>query len=211
MCPSDSNAGQSGQNSYNGCFGTTTLADSVQTTQGSTGLFTYWRSYKIASVQDGTSNTIAFAEMMVGNGTTTQFEPSSSVLQLTAIAPAEMLDARSNVAAVQAGLQACTAAMQTKSAKINGNAGNYWLHGSQGQTLFNTVAVPNNQQYPWGTCSDGALGVSEFCRASSYHPGGVNILMADGSSRFVKSTINQITWWALGTRAGREVVSADQY
>ena len=35
--------------------------------------------------------------------------------------------------------------------------------------------------------------------------------MADGSVRFVKDTVNQLTWWALGTKANKEVVSADSY
>jgi prepilin-type N-terminal cleavage/methylation domain-containing protein/prepilin-type processing-associated H-X9-DG protein len=45
----------------------------------------------------------------------------------------------------------------------------------------------------------------------SYHPGGVNALMGDGSVHFVKSTINGSTWRALGTIAGGEVVSSDSY
>jgi prepilin-type N-terminal cleavage/methylation domain-containing protein/prepilin-type processing-associated H-X9-DG protein len=47
--------------------------------------------------------------------------------------------------------------------------------------------------------------------ARSYHPGGVNALMADGSVRFVKEGISGPTWRALGTIAGGEVVSGDQY
>jgi prepilin-type processing-associated H-X9-DG protein len=47
--------------------------------------------------------------------------------------------------------------------------------------------------------------------ASSYHSGGVNVAMLDGSVKFVKSSVNNITWWALATKAGGEVVSADQY
>ena len=35
--------------------------------------------------------------------------------------------------------------------------------------------------------------------------------MADGSVRFVKDTVNMRTWWALGTRNGGEVISADSY
>lgn len=46
--------------------------------------------------------------------------------------------------------------------------------------------------------------------ANSLHPGGVNVAMTDGSVRFVKSTIGMPTWWALGTRNGGEVISADQ-
>jgi prepilin-type processing-associated H-X9-DG protein len=40
----------------------------------------------------------------------------------------------------------------------------------------------------------------------SYHPGGVNALLADGSVRFVKSTIEGMVWRGLGTVAGGEVV-----
>ena len=47
--------------------------------------------------------------------------------------------------------------------------------------------------------------------ANSHHPGGVNVLFCDGSVKFIKSTINITTWWALGTRAGGEVISSDQY
>ena len=47
--------------------------------------------------------------------------------------------------------------------------------------------------------------------ARSYHPGGVNALFADGSVRFVKSTVNGLTWRALGTVAGGEVLGADSY
>jgi prepilin-type N-terminal cleavage/methylation domain-containing protein len=42
--------------------------------------------------------------------------------------------------------------------------------------------------------------------ARSFHPNGVNVLVMDGSVRFVSSTISQETWRALGTRAGDEVV-----
>jgi prepilin-type processing-associated H-X9-DG protein len=47
--------------------------------------------------------------------------------------------------------------------------------------------------------------------ADSYHPGGVNCLMGDGSVRFVKDAVNGVTWRAMGTIAGGEVISADAY
>jgi prepilin-type processing-associated H-X9-DG protein len=47
--------------------------------------------------------------------------------------------------------------------------------------------------------------------ASSHHDGGVNVLFCDGSVKFVKSSVNTATWWAIGTRAGNEVITADQY
>jgi prepilin-type N-terminal cleavage/methylation domain-containing protein/prepilin-type processing-associated H-X9-DG protein len=40
----------------------------------------------------------------------------------------------------------------------------------------------------------------------SRHPGGVNVLLADGSVRFIQQTIDLKTWQALGTIAGGEVL-----
>jgi prepilin-type processing-associated H-X9-DG protein len=44
----------------------------------------------------------------------------------------------------------------------------------------------------------------------SYHPGGVHALRCDGSVRFTAETIDGLTWRALGTIAGGEVISNDQ-
>jgi len=55
------------------------------------------------------------------------------------------------------------------------------------------------------TDSDG--GLDDF---SSLHPGGVQLLFADGSVRFIASITTdgplRLAFWAMGTRAGREVV-----
>ena len=35
--------------------------------------------------------------------------------------------------------------------------------------------------------------------------------MADGSVRFLKNSVNQLTLWGLGSRAQGEVISSDSY
>ena len=45
----------------------------------------------------------------------------------------------------------------------------------------------------------------------SWHPGGVNTLLADGSVRFIKNSISLRTWQALSTTRGGEVISSDSY
>jgi len=52
----------------------------------------------------------------------------------------------------------------------------------------------------------GALGAAA---ATSNHAGGVHVTFSDGSVRFIKDSIAQATWWGIGTRNGREVVSSD--
>ncbi len=65
-------------------------------------------------------------------------------------------------------------------------------------TLFQSGHVPNARDM---NDQDAA------CR----HPGGINMLMADGSVRFLKSSINLSIYRALSSRAGSEVVGADSY
>jgi prepilin-type processing-associated H-X9-DG protein len=43
----------------------------------------------------------------------------------------------------------------------------------------------------------------------SWHPGGANFAMADGSVTFIRQSINARTYNALGSRAGGEVISSD--
>jgi prepilin-type N-terminal cleavage/methylation domain-containing protein/prepilin-type processing-associated H-X9-DG protein len=224
LCPSDTNSQRSNINNYYASIGTTTngmtnCGGGISTTpnctsSGSTGMFTYFICYGLSDAVDGSSNTVAFSESNVGQGTvynnrgngyTGVNDPGNDVL----------FDASTNLTAVQAGLQACSSAVQNGSATLNGGHGQMWCFGATGYTLFNTVQVPTDPQYKFGDCRFGCGGCgmdSSFSSgASSNHSGGCNVLMADGSVRFVKSTINRLTWMQIGTRAGGEVVSSDAY
>ncbi len=84
--------------------------------------------------------------------------------------------------------------------------GSQWFLGSETFARDNHFKPPNGPSRGYGNFTGGGA-----FTASSRHPGGVNVLFADGSTRFVKSTVNVQAWWALGTRAAGEVVGADQY
>ncbi|HJZ59734.1 MAG TPA: DUF1559 domain-containing protein [Gemmataceae bacterium] len=92
-----------------------------------------------------------------------------------------------------------------------------WVDGKVHETGFTTVFTPNTRVvYSSGgtdynvdflTATESSLGDTYAAVTSrSYHPGGVNVLLMDGSVRFVRNSIPLTTWRALGTRAGNEVV-----
>ena len=68
--------------------------------------------------------------------------------------------------------------------------------------------IPDQMRYSFCKNTDDAPCEGSFDRydqrdltmtARSYHPGGVNLLMGDGSVRFVNESIDQNTWWAICT------------
>ena len=111
-------------------------------------------------------------------------------------------------------LQACTNAFKANSNIANDN-GIRWAWGALAMSGFQTIVPPNSTQYQWNSCRSNCGGCSpddsSYVNAQSNHSGGCNYLMADGSVRFIKSTVSFATYLALGTRAGGETVSADAY
>jgi prepilin-type processing-associated H-X9-DG protein len=69
----------------------------------------------------------------------------------------------------------------------------------------NSVNPPCNA----GTQPTGELYPLVYLGARSFHPGGVNASMCDGSVPFIKNSINITTWMAAGTTQGGEVISSD--
>jgi prepilin-type processing-associated H-X9-DG protein len=94
-------------------------------------------------------------------------------------------------------------------------------------TMFHTYTTPNSKipdqmggdakGRPW--CSFGLAGNVPPCTggaipwnaARSRHPGGLNVLMGDGSVKFIKDTVNLTTWRSIGSINGGEIVSSDAY
>jgi len=229
LCPSDPNAttatyGDNGvltsaNNSYFASIGPTTdirggLATSAPSFAGNptAGLFAFQLSKKIASVTDGTSNSIAFAESTVGVPGQAARQKLIGLVNVAIPAAGVQQNALNNQAGVNSAIAACSAAWQAgPSSSVDILRGVSWQQGAMCMTLFNTICTPNDQAGEWAYCSNvGSGACSNISNADSYHPGGVNALMADGSVKFMNS-VNQTIWWALGSIGGGEVISSDSY
>ena len=83
----------------------------------------------------------------------------------------------------------------------------------------NGTTVPINYPTPLNCDTAGGFGTSNWASRCSYantgfkckHPGGANFLFADGSVHFLKQSISMVTYCALGSRNGGEVVSSDSF
>ena len=101
--------------------------------------------------------------------------------------------------------------------QVDNQKGFRWCENLGGFSLVNTVVPPSSSQYQFGWCALRGGGINsnasdgQYQNVTSNHPGGANVLLSDGSARFIKSTVDMRTWWALGTRNGGEVISADAY
>jgi prepilin-type N-terminal cleavage/methylation domain-containing protein/prepilin-type processing-associated H-X9-DG protein len=223
LCPSDGYSGSISSNSlgnlnnYAGSMGTTTANCCNRIDLVTTGIFAYETANAIQTVTDGTSNTIAFAETLSGEpGPTFRIGfRGDSTGNIGSCKACNIQDVNSlgtaAAASVISDFQLCTAKFMTAGGQ-NGGAGWRWANGAMGYSMFNTVAPPNYNA--WGGCRMDCCVQAEhdhYIQAMSNHPGGVNVMMADGSARFIKNSISMATWWALGTKNNGEVVTSDSY
>jgi len=213
LCPSDGNAGQDHLNSYHGSFGTGTDASATRTN----GVFAPQNTASsIATITDGTSNTISHVEALTGDYNNLRQRHRQYVAGLGLNnADNTLFDARTNLPAVMQAAQTCQQTVQTTPGE-NSNRGFRWATGSPGLTLTSIILTPNSSQYTFSGCRwdgtpAGGVDFGHLFVPSSNHSGGVNALMADGSVRFVKDSVSQQTWMALGSTNGGEVISSDSY
>ena len=149
----------------------------------------------IASIRDGTSNTMVFSEIIKGNNGQNKPKDPSVVDQSMG------LTAGGSKTSDYADYQACLAGTYTSMWDYKGE---YWTSqdGGRGGTFCATM-LPNSKSCQLNNAWDNLI-----C-ASSFHSGGINVLFLDGSVKFVKNSINYTTWYAIASIANGEIVSSD--
>jgi prepilin-type N-terminal cleavage/methylation domain-containing protein/prepilin-type processing-associated H-X9-DG protein len=170
-----------------------------------------------AAILDGTSNTALFSERLVGvpNNPTVTVGDKNNAKRALFLVPTSVDVNSGSVAGAMSVLSACQALPANTNSIISYRSGQIWTLGHPWGTVWNRYfhfGPPNMISCDTNPSTFSGLGGGQgVIPPTSNHPGGVNVCMADGSVKFIKDTISLPTWWALGTRAGGEVISADGY
>jgi prepilin-type N-terminal cleavage/methylation domain-containing protein/prepilin-type processing-associated H-X9-DG protein len=177
-------------------------------------------SIGIRDVQDGTSNTIAFGEWKIGDGNVAIITIPTDVVFLGAYPPGVTRNTPQMSMPAGAGpflqwAQMCASGEQSSADRgaRTPTQGEDWAWGLNDYSMGN-VLLPPNPKIPNCNVSPGnniSIYLPGMYGLSSYHPGGANVLMCDGSVRFLKDSTNNMTIWKLGSRAQGEILSADEF
>jgi prepilin-type processing-associated H-X9-DG protein len=175
------------------------------------GMFTRESSVRIRDVRDGTSNTVMAAEVQVGRGdadrTAINHRNSAAGDLNTAVGTSNarrFSASAANLAAIKTYHAACAAGAAASANGADDEAGRWWASGAVFRgPWFNTLMPPNT---PFNCDNDVSVTDMRLKSASSYHTGGVQVLLADGSVRFTTENIDHGLWVGLGTPKGGEVL-----
>jgi prepilin-type N-terminal cleavage/methylation domain-containing protein/prepilin-type processing-associated H-X9-DG protein len=155
------------------------------------GVFYVNVTYRIADITDGTSNTAAFSEHLVGDFSQAVATEKGDTFQ-PGTHPTTPDQAVADCAAID---------IHNLSYQGYSNVGGPWLYGYHSTTSYWHSGPPNSR-----SCMFPPSRI--MTTANSNHSNLVNVCLCDGSVRSVNNGIDIATWRALGTRNGGEVLGS---
>ena len=190
LCPSDGGPSPdptSGPSNYAFCTGTGINGGDATNADGT---FLLGPAIGIAAILDGTSNTAAASEQVLGI-------PGSYTLPAGSPTPSPLARAFARMAAGPLTDAGCLGATD---GWLTWKGANWW-DGNYLNTLYNHYLTPNTRRADCITYHNPG-----WKAARSFHPGAVNVLYCDGGVRPAKDTVDPGVWRSFATRAGGEII-----
>jgi prepilin-type N-terminal cleavage/methylation domain-containing protein/prepilin-type processing-associated H-X9-DG protein len=141
-----------------------------------------------ADITDGTSNTAAISEKLKGDWSDSIVTERTDTFLLN--------DYPDNPDWWNASCDSLN--VQDLSRQANSDIGQEWIEGSHSNSGYYHTNLPNKR-----SCKKPGGRVATL--ANSNHAQGVNVLLCDGSVRYVPNSVSLFTWRALGSRSLGEV------
>ncbi len=171
------------------------------------GAFTVPVVYSPADFTDGLSATVGVSERLEGDWTKGVFKWGGDYLYLATTTPPNILPSLYDP---DQAVRYCSGLPLSLPQESRG--GECWLLSGLHFTNYNHCATPNMKIPDCSLNRDNLrpmlarINEQGIFKATSYHPGGVNAALMDGSVRFFTDGINPKVWRAVSTRCGGEVV-----
>ena len=209
LCPSDAESPVAGYGrvSYRFSLGPTPFHAPVWDDPPSfAGAFTVWKTYRPADFADGLSNTIGVSERLQGDWTRGPYKRGGDYM--TSTQPLRVPPPSSDSA-----VSLCDALPLTAT-PVDSRGGETWFLSALPFTNYNHCSAPNSLHpdcsfgFSTDSLPDRLLRDGVFA-ATSYHPGGVNVLSMDGSAHFMRDSVELRTWRTVSTRSGGEVARVE--
>lgn len=143
----------------------------------------------LRDLTDGSTNTVAMSERLIGTG-----RQSTALLES---------DPQRLMLEIPGGDDTTPAVCgSSNSGNCYRERGAKWILGNYGNTLYNHYYAPNDASWDCMNLQQ----QKALTAARSLHPGGVTALLCDGSVRFVTDAIELSIWRAIATRQNGEVI-----
>ncbi len=189
-CPSDQERRINeayGPTNYKACWGSGMPPWTIYTSSTTDGVFYEGSTTRIADITDGTSNTALFSESTLGPGGTATLTEKNAGDVVVSLRSLPMTEATCSVIG----------------SSVSTTRGERWVDGWPRYSGYDHALMPNSR-IPDCSVVSPMRGLWQAAR--SRHPGGVNLLLCDGSVRFVADSVDAETWHAIGSRNGGEVL-----
>jgi len=226
LCPSDPNGvvqlndnESTAPGSYVGNVGWPQLAhwrgsEPIQKQNGVIGIFNEasnntWqaKSIKLRDLTDGTSHTAAVSERMIGQlHTTAGFFGSTFVSPTVPQAMQSYCGGSTSRRSLPAWVTYCGSVTISDPAYAK-KRGHAWISGwsFSDNTYMHVMPIGQRNCHIYG----GEDIANNIVTPSSYHVGGLHVLMADGSTSFRTSSIDRELWWAMGSGSDGQSIQAE--